>query len=378
MEELNLLKDCFVLKSFYCMGSDHDRCYGCSYCRAANKYEKKSFFIPPAEINPLLRRIPVVVNIFYGDPVMYSEETVKCLELLEESKHTGPVVIITKGDLDSVAGRQILERDWNLNIHFGLSYFGTPVYDNRGTFRVVQDNLEYIQKVNHLMNYKYKQKYTYNIEYRPIIKNINDSEWHFDTIFKIASKYHSSIAYSGLQVEKELAEKIKKENLPFEPYDGFDFGMKKNLSKDIEDKLHAYSVQYNVPIFKKTSCAITFAQYLPRDYNAHYYRPNEVGCTTCVRKALCHAYKRDNVSCRYLDKLPFDLKLVWKQHHKCRLHRDGLCKFPSPDCLDINGWLLQTDRKLTTTDVRLIKWLTGFTVDCEFVESPYMSKDWKI
>ena len=45
--------------------------------------------------------------------------------------------------------------------------------------------------------------------------------------------------------------------------------------------------------------------------------------------------------------------------------------------MNISGNLLTTDRKLTTSDVRVIKWLTGFTVDADFVESPYISDDWK-
>ena len=44
--------------------------------------------------------------------------------------------------------------------------------------------------------------------------------------------------------------------------------------------------------------------------------------------------------------------------------------------MHIHGTLLTTDRTLTTSDVRLIKWLTGYTVDADFYESPYISEDW--
>jgi hypothetical protein len=46
--------------------------------------------------------------------------------------------------------------------------------------------------------------------------------------------------------------------------------------------------------------------------------------------------------------------------------------------MNISGTLLTTDRQLTTSDGRLIKWITGFTVDADFVESPYISEDWLI
>ena len=84
----------------------------------------------------------------------------------------------------------------------------------------------------------------------------------------------------------------------------------------------------------------------------------------------------ENFDDELLNKLPFGLKTVYKEDHQCRLHKEGLCKFPSEDCMHIHGVLLTTDRILTTSDVRLIKWLTGYTVDAEFIESPYISEDW--
>ena len=357
------------------MGQQHDKCFDCAYCRARGKEHNDGYFTAPSELNPLFTYLPVSLNIFYGDPFIYLNDTERCLDILEKAEHKGPVIIITKGDL--MHNLKFFKkspydppREWNLNLHFGLSFFGNEKYDKAATINRLVRNLEFCKY------YKRGRNFTYNIEYRPLINGINDDEATIESVFKLAQRYHTSIAYSGLQVEKELEDYIKEKKLPFKPYEGYDFGMKKNVSKEIEQKFRAFSVQYNVPVFKKTSCAITYARGLDRDYNAHYYRPNEVGCPTCQNKAKCHLFKRENVKCDILDKLPFDLKLVWKEHHSCRLHREGLCKFPSPDCLDINGWLLQTDRELTTTDVRIIKWLTGFTVDAKFVELPYMQEDW--
>ncbi len=78
------------------------------------------------------------------------------------------------------------------------------------------------------------------------------------------------------------------------------------------------------------------------------------------------------------DWLPFNLKLEWKENHVCNLYRTLQCKFPSEDCLHINGYMLTTDRLLTTSDVRLIKWLTGFTVDTKFEELHYIQTDWQV
>ena len=371
----NLLTDYFFLKSFYCMGKEHQTCFGCSYCRARDKHNEKEYFTPPSQINPLFITIPVVIDIFYGDPLLYTEDTLKCLEILEMEGHKGPVIIITKGKMDSKKALDIFDRKWNLNIHFGLSFFGNIRYDAFATFERLRSNLSVCKSLSD------KYGYSYGIEYRPIIKGINDSEEIIDKLFAMAREFSTTVAYSGLQVEKELSEYIEKNNLPFEPYDGYDFGMKKNIGDNVVELLKKNSIKHGVPIFKKTSCAISLSQQLGRDYNAHYYRPNEMGCKDCpnfVMSCSDFKHKLDTKEIDYdlISKLPFDLKVVHKEHHSCKLHREGLCKFPSSDCLDINGTLLQTDRKLTTSDVRVIKWITGMTVDAVFYESPYISKDW--
>ena len=38
--------------------------------------------------------------------------------------------------------------------------------------------------------------------------------------------------------------------------------------------------------------------------------------------------------------------------------------------------MIKIDDEITTTDVRIIKWLAGYTVDAKFIEEPYMSKAW--
>lgn len=374
---MNLLTDYYFLKSFYCMGKEHEICYDCAYCRARNKNNKKEYFTPPSKINPLFTNIPVVINVFYGDPLIYLSDTIKCLSILKEANHQGPVIIITKGDMSNPKVKEVFDKDWGLKIYFGLSVFGNDEFDGAGTLDRLKTNLKICRELSKFYTY------SYGIEYRPIINGVNDSEELMRKIFHLASYYYTGIAYSGLQVEPELEAYINEKNLPFTPYEGYEFGMKKNISKEVEDRLHKLSAEYFVPIFKKTSCSVSYFLNIGIDYNAHYYRPNEMGCNECPNKGLCLTRKEtaDKIENsewinENLKKLPFDLKLIYKEDHQCRLHREGLCKFPSDDCMHIHGALLTTDRVLTTSDVRLIKWLTGYTVDADFIESPYISNDW--
>ena len=358
-----LFKDAYFGKSFMMIGDSLPHCFNCSYCRA-NDNEEKHFSILPSELNPMFKKIPVAVNLFYGDPMLQIDNTMKYLYRLEEAGHTGPVIIITKGNLRKFPK----DRKLNLDLHFGLSTFGvdtTPSYDG-GSMGGVRDNLEYSRELG----------YKYSIEFRPIINHINDDIETIEDVFKLAVEHETGIGYCGLQVSPILKKHIEDEKLPFMPYEGCGFGMKKFLPPKITGIFDEFNEKYpKVHAFKKTSCLIAWKHGLDRDPNAHYYRPNEVGCKTCPMYEKCMVYKNSLDKCEDVE-LPFDYEIVDKEHHTCGLFKLGVCKFPSSDCMNINGKLMKINEKITTTDVRLIKWLTGYTVDAEFVESPYMSKKW--
>lgn len=43
----------------------------------------------------------------------------------------------------------------------------------------------------------------------------------------------------------------------------------------------------------------------------------------------------------------------------------------------ITGNIIKISEKLTTADVRVIKWLTGLTVDADFDESSLLNDKWR-
>lgn len=53
-----------------------------------------------------------------------------------------------------------------------------------------------------------------------------------------------------------------------------------------------------------------------------------------------------------------------------------MCEFPTEDCSHISGNIIHINDPITTSDVRVIKWLTGYTVDANFHESPEISEVW--
>lgn len=365
MEKVNTTKLALFAKSFYLLGDTLDFCYDCKYCRLnGEKCEEKHYNILPSEINPNFTNIPVAVNLFYGDPFLQIDNTVQYLKRLEQAKHQGPVIIITKGDFSKFP-----DIPFNLDLHIAFSTFGVDSPLDGNTMERFENNLRQIKKR--------KNNYKYSIEYRPIIYQVNDSIEAFDRVFKLASEYGLAIGYSGLQGKPESVKIWEEQGINLKPYPGYQFGHKKIIDEKIVQLFETMAKSYHVPVFRKTSCLFSYVHGLPRDYNAHYYRPSELGCEKCIMKEKCQEFKASLSTDADLSSIiPFKYEIISKQNHVCILKQKGICEFPTEDCSRIHGNIIHISQPLTTSDVRLIKWLTGYTVDADFYESPLISEAW--
>ena len=354
-------------KSFMMIGRSLERCFNCAYCRA-NDGCKMSYFLMPDSINPAFKNIPVAVNCFYGDPMLQVDETIHMLETLEAHGHKGPVIIITKGNL-KLFYEKTKHRKFDLDIHFGIFTFGADClqYDPR-SFSDFRNNMDVASKM----------PYHYSVEFRPIIRNVNDDINSFSRVVDVAREHNTGIGYCGLQMSDNLKGRLDAAGIHFESYDGHKFGLKKYVGRDIDAEFRKICQSNSVPVFRKTSCLIAWKHGLDRDPNAHYYRPNEVGCAECPLKEKCQSFKNNLSDTDISAVIPFDYEIEEKTNHECGLFKLGVCKFPSADCRNISGKLIKIDDEITTTDVRLIKWLTGYTVDATFIESPYCSDKWVV
>lgn len=365
MESVETTDLALFAKSFYLLGDTLDYCYDCKYCRLnGEKCEEKHYNVLPSEINPNFTNIPVAVNLFYGDPLLQIDNTVKYLKALERVHHKGPVVIITKGDFSKFP-----DIPFDLDLHIAFSTFGVNSDLDGSTMERFENNLSQINQR--------KNNYKYSIEYRPIVYNVNDSIEAFDRVFTLAQKYNLAIGYSGLQGKPESVKIWQEEGIDLKPYPGYNFGHKKIIDEKIVKLFESMAKKYGVPVFRKTSCLFSYVHDLPRDYNAHYYRPSELNCNDCVMKDKCMKYKNELPLDKDLsDIIPFEYEIINKENHECILKKKGICEFPSEDCSRISGNILHIPNKITTSDVRVIKWLTGYTVDADFYESSKISKDW--
>lgn len=327
-----------TFKSFIPIGESLDYCFDCPYCRA-NTGEKVIQDIIPEDISPLFRRLPVFVNGFYGDPSLQPENTLRILEKLKN--HSGPVVIVTKGNIEFLRAYH-----GNLDLHLGFSYF-------KG------ENLRQNMKIAGDLGIPY------NIEFRPICYQVNDSEENMREAFRQAKEGNCPIAWSGLQLPPQGE---------WKPYPGHILGKQKYVSEGVKNTLRKLSKEYQVPIFEKTSCCISWMHGFERDYNVHYLKPDVVGCSECPMYERCMRPVLDvNVD------LPFEYEVVHRENHKCSFVEAKLCKYPSPGCLSMSGQFIVPKglSHITRGDYRIIKWLTGLMPQgIKMIETEEISDIW--
>lgn len=343
----------YTSKSFIMLGQSLDKCFNCSYCRARDnkaKYET---------LPNRYKNLPLSVNMFYGDPTLQIENTINILKKLENIEYKGIVMLITKGDLNKFPNTK-----FNLDLHFGLSTFGcNSKYDGSST-EILKNNLNKISKLG----------YKFNIEYRPIINGINDSNDCIKFVTSIAKDYNCPIGYCGLLVNNELQKYIEQNNLPFLPYKGYQFGMKKNISKNVENSLREYA---ETPLFLKTSCLLSYLHNLEHDYNCHYYRPGEVHCGLCPMKDKCNTFKSKKIlSVKNIINIPFEYTIEYRNDISCSILPQ--CNHPSKNCYNITGNIININDNITIGDVRIIRWLTGCMVQPKvIIWNDKISNVWK-
>jgi hypothetical protein len=362
---MTAIKELYISKSFCMVGDTLKHCFNCGYCRHQNHGEFH-YHTLPTEISPILTQIPIVINCFYGDPVFQRKNTYGFLKRLNKVQHRGPIIIITKGDARGIFS-DIDAQVGDLDLHIALSTIGCEHKTDTVSWYTFKHNVDMIAKTKNVK---------FSCEFRPIIYGVNDNKETIDAVFKLCSAYNLPVGYSGLQGDNITQEFWRNNSIPFEPFPGYHFSIKKPISEECHDLIVGASDKYSVPIFRKTSCLISHVHGLPRDYNAHYYRPNEMECHYCVMNQKCSKFKIFNNQKEKLSiDIPFEYKLEYRHKHKCLLH--DTCPHPHSDCTKINGKLIVIDEPITTADVRVIKWLTGYTVAANFTESNFISEKWR-
>jgi DNA repair photolyase len=114
-----------------------------------------------------------------------------------------------------------------------------------------------------LMSSSAHRKYRTILYWRPLVPGLNDSPQHLDAAYHLAQVADATV-FTGLFYRDEIAAYYRANGLP-EPYD--DTARRKITPETLERRVLA-AFDESTPLFRKTSCAVSFAHGLP-DYNGH-------------------------------------------------------------------------------------------------------------
>jgi DNA repair photolyase len=115
-----------------------------------------------------------------------------------------------------------------------------------------------------LMSASDERRYRTILYWRPLVPGLNDTDEHLATAHEL-SKHADATVFTGLFYRDQIAEYYKANGLP-EPYD--ETARRKIVPETLEQRvLDTFS--NSSALFRKTSCAVSYAHGLP-DYNGHY------------------------------------------------------------------------------------------------------------
>ncbi|HEY9879505.1 MAG TPA: hypothetical protein V6D29_13700 [Leptolyngbyaceae cyanobacterium] len=225
----------------------------------------------------LLRGLPVSVNNL-ADPSILKASTEAKMNTLVEDGHTGPVALITKGDLSSPWWTERLSY-WasNLNLfvfasisHLPKEMEPAPTESRYRTLAAARNAgakaIAYI---------------------RPIIHTINDSPEIISEMFqRSVDAGCSAIVSSGFRGDDQVVSEAGLKSVPAPDNQQWMRTLKltpqssADLMIDLADSL-------NIPYWTRTQCAVAALSGQPRSLNPYYVAPKFVGCDRCPLQNSC-------------------------------------------------------------------------------------------
>jgi DNA repair photolyase len=115
-----------------------------------------------------------------------------------------------------------------------------------------------------LMSAPASRRYRTVLYWRPLVPGLNDSDAHLDRAYEL-SQLADATVFTGLFYRNQIAEYYKANGLP-EPYS--ETARRKIVPETLEQRVLAAFTD-STSLFRKTSCAVSYAHGLP-DYNGHY------------------------------------------------------------------------------------------------------------
>jgi DNA repair photolyase len=115
-----------------------------------------------------------------------------------------------------------------------------------------------------LVSARWPRRYRTVLYWRPLVPGLNDSDEHLRQAFELAQHADATV-FTGLFYRDEIAAYYQANGLP-EPYE--ETARRKIVPETLEQRVLSVFT-CSAPLFRKTSCAVSYAHGLP-DYNGHY------------------------------------------------------------------------------------------------------------
>ena len=109
-----------------------------------------------------------------------------------------------------------------------------------------------------------RRRYRTILYWRPLVPGLNDSDEHLERAYRL-SRLADATVFTGLFYRDQIARYYRANRLP-EPYDAT--ARRKIVPETLEQRVLA-AFTGSASLFRKTSCAVSYAHGLP-DYNGHY------------------------------------------------------------------------------------------------------------
>ena len=109
-----------------------------------------------------------------------------------------------------------------------------------------------------------RRRYRTILYWRPLVPGLNDSDEHLERAYTL-SRLADATVFTGLFYRDQIARYYRANRLP-EPYDAT--ARRKIVPETLEQRVLA-AFTGSASLFRKTSCAVSYAHGLP-DYNGHY------------------------------------------------------------------------------------------------------------
>ncbi len=133
--------------------------------------------------------------------------------------------------------------------------------------------------------------------WRPLVPGLNDSPQHLARAAEL-SQHADAAVFTGLFYRAEIAEYYRANGIP-EPYEAT--ARRKIVPETLEERvLAAFATRHSGPLFRKTSCAVSYAHGLP-DYNGHYGIRELCDICPAAQLSLCAARHQTPSATQLLD-----------------------------------------------------------------------------